>query len=155
MPRDFIGYSCSLPKVVWPQNARLALSFVLNYEEGSESNVLDGEEHSEHYLTDLPGVKALNGQRHLSVESLFEYGSRAGIWRLLRLFDEHNIPLTLFATGLALERNPPLAEALKHSPHELPAMAIAGSIIEMLVNLSKENIFKKQLRSFKLQLKKK
>lgn len=119
MQRDLIGYSRDSPQVVWPLNARLALNFVLNYEEGSESNVLDGDDHSECYLTDLPGVIALQGQRHLSVESLFEYGSRAGIWRLLRLFDEHNIPLTIFATGLALERNPQLGEILKHSNHEI------------------------------------
>jgi putative urate catabolism protein len=119
MQRDFIGYGRNLPKVVWPNNARLALNFVLNYEEGSESNILDGDDHSEGYLTDLPGAQALKAERHLSVESLFEYGSRAGIWRLLRLFDEQSIPLTLFATGLALERNKELSELLKQSHHEI------------------------------------
>lgn len=119
MQRDLIGYSHDFPKIVWPNNARLALNFVLNYEEGSEANILDGDDHSEGYLTDLPGAIALKGERHLSVESHFEYGSRAGIWRLLRLFDEHNISSTLFATGLALERNPPLAERLKHTKHEI------------------------------------
>lgn len=119
MQRDLIGYSHYLPQVVWPHNARLALNFALNYEEGAESNVLDGDDCSECYLTDLPGVTALKDERHLSVESLFEYGSRAGIWRLLRLFEEHNIPLTIFATGLALERNLPLAEMLKHTHHEI------------------------------------
>ncbi len=119
MQRDFIGYGAATPKVVWPNHARLALNFVLNYEEGSESNVLDGDEQSEHYLTDLPGALALQGERHLSVESLFEYGSRAGIWRLLRLFDDQHIPLTIFATGLALERNPDLANALAQSDHEI------------------------------------
>lgn len=119
MQRDLIGYGRNLPKVVWPRNARLALNFVLNYEEGSESNVLDGDDHSECYLTDLPGAIPLKGERHLSVESLFEYGSRAGIWRLLRLFDEQGIPLTIFSTGLALERNPAVADALKQSKHEI------------------------------------
>jgi allantoinase len=119
MQRDLTGYSRNLPKVVWPKNARLALNFVLNYEEGSESNVLDGDDHSEGYLTDLPGAVALKGERNLSVESLFEYGSRAGIWRLLHLFDEFSIPLTIFATGLALERNPEVAEILKQSDHEI------------------------------------
>ncbi len=119
MKRDLIGYSHHIPKVVWPRNARLALNFVLNYEEGAESNVLDGDDYSECYLTDLPGAMALKGERHLSVESLFEYGSRAGVWRLLRLFDEFNIPITIFVTGLALERNPALAEILKNSIHEI------------------------------------
>lgn len=119
MKRDLIGYGGCLPKVVWPLSARLALNFVLNYEEGSELNVLDGDEHSEDYLTDLPGAIALKGERHLSVESMFEYGSRVGIWRLLHLFEEYNIPLTIFATGLALERNPSLVDILKNNDHEI------------------------------------
>lgn len=119
MQRDFIGYGSNPPKVIWPDHARIALNFVLNYEEGSESNILDGDDQSEGYLTDLPGAVAIIGERHLSVESLFEYGSRAGIWRLLRLFEEHEIPLTLFTTGLALERNADLAEVLKQSQHEV------------------------------------
>lgn len=119
MERDLIGYGRKLPKVIWPNHARVALNFVLNYEEGSESNIMDGDEHSETYLSDLPGAIPLNKERHLSVESLFEYGSRAGIWRLLNLFEEHHIPLTIFATGLALERNPAFVEALKHSTHEI------------------------------------
>lgn len=119
MQRDFVGYGNALPKVVWPMSARLALSFVLNYEEGSESSILEGDAKSEGYLTDLPGVLALEGERHLSVESNFEYGSRAGVWRLLRLFDEKSIPLTFFATGMALEKNPALAEVLTKSAHEI------------------------------------
>lgn len=119
MERDFIGYGRSLPNITWPHGARVALNFILNYEEGAESCVLDGDSYSEHYLTDLPGVSPLKNERHLSVESLFEYGSRAGVWRLLSLFSEYAIPLTLFATGLALERNPELAEALKDSEHEI------------------------------------
>ncbi len=119
MQRDLIGCGRHLPKVVWPHNAKLALNFVLNYEEGSESNVLDGDDFSEVYLTDLPGAQALKNQRHLSVESHFEYGSRVGVWRLLHLFDEYKIPLTIFATGLALERNLPLADMLKQSIHEV------------------------------------
>jgi len=119
MLRDFLGYGNKVPKVVWPQASRLAVNFVINYEEGAESNILDGDAHSENYLSDLPGALPLDGERNLSVESLFEYGSRAGIWRLLRLFEEYNIPLTIFAVGLALERNPVIAEALKNSPHEI------------------------------------
>lgn len=119
MERDFVGYGQNIPKIVWPKKARLAINFILNYEEGSEQNVLDGDSESESYLTDLPGVCALKGGRQLSVESLFEYGSRTGVWRLLHLFDEFNIPITLFATGLALERNEPLCQKLRESPHEV------------------------------------
>ncbi len=117
--RDFVGYGNKIPKVLWPGNARIALSFVLNYEEGSESSILDGDDASESYLTDLPGALPLKAARHFSVESHFEYGSRAGVWRLLDLFEQENIPLTIFATGLALERNPPLAKALKNRNHEI------------------------------------
>lgn len=119
MQRDFVGYGGNSPIVVWPERARLAINFVLNYEEGAESNILNGDEESESYLTDLPFVTPLKNDRHLSVESMFEYGSRAGVWRLLNLFEEHQIPLTLFATGLALERNPPLIQHLKQSTHEI------------------------------------
>jgi len=119
MQRDFVGYGNRVPKVVWPHGAQIAVNFVLNYEEGAEHNILDGDTHSENYLTDLPGVLALDGERHLSAESMFEYGSRVGVWRLLHLFEEKEIPLTLFASGLALERNLPLAEHLKQSRHEI------------------------------------
>lgn len=119
MERDFIGYGAHLPKVLWPQNAQIALNFALNYEEGSERNVLDGDDQSEDYLADWPKLTALKNERSLSAESLFEYGSRAGIWRLLSLFESYRIPLTLFTTGLALERNLELADRLKSSPHEI------------------------------------
>lgn len=119
MQRDLVGYGPASVKVVWPCNAKLALNFVLNYEEGSESNILDGDERSEDYLSDLPGVTALKGERHLSVESIFEYGSRTGVWRLLNLFEDQKISVTVFATGLALERNLSLVEKLRNSPHEI------------------------------------
>ncbi len=116
MERDFIGYGERPPKGMWP--ARIAVNFVLNYEEGAEECVLDGDAQSEAFLVDLPGVTAITG-RHLNAESLYEYGSRAGVWRILRLFDEYQIPITLFATGLALERNGELALKLKESRHEI------------------------------------
>ena len=119
MTRDFIGYGKQLPKVVWPHNAQVAVNFVLNYEEGSERNILDGDEQSEDYLTDWPKLTAVLYNRSFSSESLFEYGSRAGIWRLLQLFESNEIPLTIFTTGLALERNLELAEKLRQSPHEI------------------------------------
>lgn len=119
MQRDLVGYGQNVPIVSWPGKAQIAVNFILNYEEGSEQNILDGDEKSESYLTDLPGATSLNNKRHLSAESLFEYGSRVGIWRILDLFDHHKIPLTLFSTGLALERHPQLAKYLKTSQHEI------------------------------------
>jgi len=118
MQRDFIGYGEHPPRANWPHKARIALNFVLNYEEGAERNVLDGDDQSENYLTDLI-TDPIKGGRHLSIESLFEYGSRAGVWRLMRLFEEFSIPITVFAAGLALERNPEFALKLKQSPHEI------------------------------------
>lgn len=117
--RDFVGYGGHYPLVKWPESARVAINFVLNYEEGAEINIMDGDPQSESYLTDIPGILPLQQRRHLSSESIFEYGSRTGVWRLLKLFGEYNIPITLFATGLALERNPALLNELKQSNHEL------------------------------------
>ncbi len=117
--RDFVGYGLHPPKVQWPRFARIAINFVLNYEEGAEQNILDGDSESESYLVDLPGVIPLKNKRHLSSESMFEYGSRAGVWRLLELFNKYKITATLFMTGLALERNPELADYLKESLHEI------------------------------------
>ncbi|WP_199911581.1 polysaccharide deacetylase family protein [Dongshaea marina] len=117
--RNLLGYGPEQFDPRWPQGARIAVNFVLNYEEGAERNILLGDSQSEDYLCDLPGVTALPGQRNLSCESLFEYGARSGIWRLLRLFDDKAIPVTLFATGLALELNPMLCEYLKSTPHEV------------------------------------
>lgn len=119
MERDFIGYGNQLPIVKWPQQGRVALNFVLNYEEGAERNIMDGDDQAEDYLIDWPKYTTIQGKRSLSSESLFEYGSRVGVWRLLSLFDEYKLPLTLFATGLALERNLPLAHQLKLSTHEI------------------------------------
>lgn len=119
MQRDLIGYGSSPPKVIWPHKARIALNFVLNYEEGSELTLLNGDRHSESYATDLPGAVELTNERHLSVESQFEYGSRTGIWRLLNLFEESKIALTIFAAGLALEQNLELANKLKDSPYDI------------------------------------
>jgi putative urate catabolism protein len=117
--RDLIGYGGLPPHAAWPGGARLALQFVLNVEEGAESSILNGDAESESYLHELPGRPARRGDRDLSVESLYEYGSRAGVWRILSLFRERNLPLTVFATGRALELNPPLARALVSSGHEI------------------------------------
>jgi peptidoglycan/xylan/chitin deacetylase (PgdA/CDA1 family) len=143
MEREFTGYANDLPKVCWPQNARLALNFVINYEEGAEQNILDGDEHSESYLADWPGLAALSGERNLSAESLFEYGSRTGVWRLLHLFESNGIPLTFFATGLALERNLPLAQKLKISSHEVAGHGYRWiNYSQLSVDLEREHIKK-------------
>ncbi|WP_408633434.1 allantoinase PuuE [Mycolicibacterium arenosum] len=104
-PRDLIGYGPDPPHPHWPDEANIALQFVLNYEEGGERSVLHGDAESETFLSDVVGAQAFPN-RHLSVESLYEYGSRAGLWRVLRLFDRHQLPLTVFGVAEALARNP-------------------------------------------------
>jgi len=117
-PRDMIGYGPQPPKADWPGNARIALQFVLNYEEGGESNVLHGDSGSEQFLSEIIGAAAYPA-RHLSMESIYEYGSRAGVWRLLREFEARNLPLTVFAVAMALQRNPGLADELVRLDHEI------------------------------------
>ncbi|MDX1604765.1 MAG: allantoinase PuuE [Candidatus Competibacterales bacterium] len=119
-PRDLLGYGAHPPHANWPDGARIALQFVLNYEEGGENCVLHGDPASETFLSEIIGAPA-HAARHMSMESIYEYGSRAGVWRLLRLFDEHRIPLTVFAVGMALERNPEVAEACVKAGHEIAA----------------------------------
>jgi putative urate catabolism protein len=111
-PRDLVGYGGSPPPADWPDDARLALSFVLNYEEGGEACVLDGDAASEAYLHEVPGAVPRMGQRDLNVESIYEYGARAGFWRLLHLFTERRLTLTVYAVGMALERNAAAARAM-------------------------------------------
>ncbi len=117
--RDLVGYADNPPDPHWPGGARLAVQFVLNYEEGAESSVLNGDLSSEAYLTELVGLQPLQNARNLTVESLYEYGSRVGFWRLLRLFNEHQIQFTTFAVAMALQRNPQVAVALAKSDHEI------------------------------------
>jgi putative urate catabolism protein len=118
-PRDMIGYGRIPPHPRWPGDARIAVQFVLNYEEGSENNVLHGDAASEAFLSEIVGAQALAGVRHINMESIYEYGSRAGVWRLLRLFAERRLPLTAFCVGMALERNPAVAQALIEAGHEI------------------------------------
>ncbi len=118
-PRNFTGYGGQPPKVQWPNNCRLAISFVLNYEEGAEACRLDGDPSSESFLTDIPGTRPLSSARHFNGESIFAYGATSGAWRLLNLFDDFSLPVTVFACGMALERNLPLAQKLAESDHEI------------------------------------
>ena len=117
--RDLSGYAGTPPHPHWPDDARVAVQFVLNVEEGAESCVLNGDASSEAYLHELPGRPARQGARDWSVESLYEYGARAGAWRLLELFGSRDVPLTAFATGQALEMNPELGAALHAGGHEI------------------------------------
>ena len=105
-PRDVVGYNGKPPKVAWPGGARIAISLVVNYEEGSEPSMQDGEGFTENGLTDAQGRDQGVEGRDLAAEGLFEYGSRVGFWRLMRLFRERSLPLTVFGCGLALERHP-------------------------------------------------
>jgi len=118
-PRDLIGYGQNVPNANWPNKARLAISFVLNYEEGGERCVLHGDSESEAFLSEMPGAVPLQGVRNLSMESCYEYGSRAGVWRLLNLFADYQIPLTVFAVAMALERHPDVAKAFVAANHEI------------------------------------
>ena len=118
--RDLIGYGKKEKKISWPNNAKLALQFVLNYEEGGENSVLNGDKYSETFLSEIIGAKAIKG-RHISMESIYEYGSRVGFWRLDRLFKEKKIPVTIFGVGLALEQNPEVCEAIKKGDYEVAA----------------------------------
>ena len=113
--RDFVGYGANPPDPRWPARARLAINFVMNYEEGSEPSIQDGEDYSESGLSDSQGVSQGDPGRDLAGESLFEYGSRVGFWRLLRMFQERSLPMTIFGCALALERNPDAAKAIRDS----------------------------------------
>ena len=117
-PRDMIGYGSKEPKVVWPNNAKLALQIVLNYEEGGENNILHGDKHSETFLSEIIGAQAFK-ERHINMESMYEYGSRRGFWRLHKLFQEKKIPITIFGVAMALERNPEVCEAIKNGNYEV------------------------------------
>lgn len=110
--RDFVGYGESWPDPNWPGGARLALQFVLNYEEGAEYSAYDRCKRNEVGLADTPGGRVPGGQRDMAFESMYEFGSRVGVWRVFRLFAERDLPLTVFACAVALERNPQVAKAM-------------------------------------------
>jgi putative urate catabolism protein len=122
-PRDLIGYGPTPPHPVWPGNARIAVNFVINYEEGAESSILHGDATSEGFLGELPDSPPLTGQRDLGQESVYEYGSRAGFWRLHRLFTAREVPVTVYAVGMALARNPQAARAMADAGWEVASHA--------------------------------
>ncbi|HEY4317104.1 MAG TPA: allantoinase PuuE [Herbaspirillum sp.] len=117
-PRDMIGYGRHPPHAQWPGQARIALQFVLNYEEGAESNVLHGDAGSEQFLSEIVGA-ARYPARHMSMDSMYEYGSRAGVWRILREFEQRGLPLTVFGVAMALQRNPDVTQAFLALGHEI------------------------------------
>ena len=117
-PRDMVGYGRTPPHAQWPKGARVALQFVLNYEEGAENCVLHGDPASETFLSEIIGAQAFP-MRHLSMESIYEYGSRTGLWRVLRLFEERGLPLTVFGVAMALQRNPEAVSAFAELGHEI------------------------------------
>jgi putative urate catabolism protein len=117
-PRDLRGYGASPPHPRWPDGARIALQFVLNHEEGAENCVLDGDPASETFLSEIVAATAYP-MRHMSMESLYEYGSRAGLWRVLRLFETRRLPLTVFGVARALQRHPEAVAAYRELGHEI------------------------------------
>ena len=118
-PRNLVGYGKTPPQAAWPNGARIAVQIVMNYEEGSEYSIPDGDETSEMYLTEVPGATLGPGKRDLIVESVYEYGSRAGFWRLMRMFEERGLAITVFGAALALERNPQAARAIAAAGYEV------------------------------------
>jgi allantoinase len=117
-PRDLVGYGRTPPHAQWPGAARVAVQFVLNYEEGGENAVLHGDAGSEQFLSEMFNPPAF-AERHLSMEGIYEYGSRAGAWRILREFEKRGLPLTVFGVGMALQRHPELTAAFKKLGHEI------------------------------------
>lgn len=118
-PRDMVGYGAHPPHPQWPGNARIAVQFVVNYEEGGENNILHGDEASEAFLSEIVGADARKGVRHMNMESIYEYGSRAGFWRLHRMFTDRAMPVTVFGVATALERNPEAVAAMKQAGWEI------------------------------------
>jgi putative urate catabolism protein len=117
--RDMVGYGRNPPNPQWPHQARVAVQFVINYEEGGETCILHGDQESEAFLSEIVGAAPLQGLRHMNMESCYEYGSRAGFWRLHRLFTSRNIPVTIYGVALALARNPEAVAAMQEASWEI------------------------------------
>lgn len=118
-PRDLVGYGENAPLAAWPNNARIAVQFVVNYEEGGENCILHGDQGSEAFLSEIVGAQSYPGVRHMNMESIYEYGSRAGYWRLLRMFSRRNFPVTVFGVAMALQRNPDVVESMLKAKWEI------------------------------------
>lgn len=118
-PRDMVGYGRTTPDPKWPNRARIALQFVINYEEGGENCILHGDDAAEAFLSEIIGAEPLVGARHANIESIYEYGSRAGFWRLYRIFLQRSIPVTVYGVAMALERNPEAVAAMVEADWEI------------------------------------
>ncbi len=118
-PRDMIGYGANPPKANWPDGARIAINFVVNYEEGGENNILHGDAASEAFLSEIVGAAQWQGQRHMNMESIYEFGSRAGFWRLHHIFTSRVMPVTVFGIASAMARNPEAVAAMKSADWEI------------------------------------
>jgi len=118
-PRDLVGYGRHTPDPRWPNQARVAVQFVINYEEGGENCILHGDAASEAFLSEIVGASPLLGVRHMNMESIYEYGSRAGFWRLHRLFTQRQLPVTVYGVAMALQRNPDAAAAMIEAGWEI------------------------------------
>ncbi len=118
-PRDMLGYGAQPPHAQWPNKAKIAVQFVINYEEGGENCILHGDKASEAFLSEIVGAAALEGVRHMNMESIYEYGSRAGFWRLHRMFTQRNLPVTVYGVATALERNPDVVKAMVDADWEI------------------------------------
>ncbi|HJO87326.1 MAG: allantoinase PuuE [Rhodospirillales bacterium] len=141
-PRDLIGYGADKPHADWPDGARIALQFVVNYEEGGENCILHGDEASEAFLSEIT-ADAREGVRHMSMESFYEYGSRVGVWRLFNLFKDFEIPVTIFAIAMALQRNPDVVEAALKNNFELCSHGYRWIDYQYLPeNIEKEHLYK-------------
>jgi putative urate catabolism protein len=123
-PRDLRGYGRNPPDPRWPGKARVAVQFVVNFEEGGENNILHGDRASEAFLSDVLGAQPWPGQRHANIESMFEYGSRAGFWRLWRMFTERNLLATVFGVATALQRNPDVVAAMKEAGWDIASHSL-------------------------------
>ena len=118
-PRDMKGYGRAIPDPQWPGGGYVAVQFVLNYEEGGENNILHGDAASEAFLSEIVGAAAWLGQRHWNMESIYEYGARAGFWRLWRMFTSRKIPLTIYGVATAMQRSPDQVQAMKEAGWEI------------------------------------
>ena len=143
-----LGYGSNPPEVKWPNNSKIAVQFVLNYEEGGENCVLNGDKFSEIFLSEIIGAKAIKG-RHINMESLYEYGSRVGFWRVHKLFKEYNIPLTIFGVGMALERNLEVCKEMKNSNYEIASHGWRWIDYQNISKSNEKKHMKKAIKSIK------
>ena len=147
--RDLTGYAGSAPVVQWPGKARIALQFVVNFEEGGENCVLHGDAASEAFLSEIVGAPALPGVRHMNMESIYEYGSRAGFWRLHRLFSHRNLPVTVFGVAMALQRNPAAVKAMLEANWEIASHGYRWIDYQYMPELEEREHFRTAMRVHK------